>query len=248
VLWFHAIAEREHEIQNPTSADKIRLLGERVRLGPGKSVLDLACGRAGPAIVLASAFGCRIVGVEKAAEFASAARARVAAAGLDTLIEIRDADAAAFPLAAEEWDVVLCLGASFIWGGLEETVAALTPAARTGGHVVVGEPYWRRWPLPDGIEDEGFVALAETVERFERSGLTLVTLITASEDDWDRYETLHWRSVEEWYAEHRDDPDAEDLRSQHERFRDAYLRGRRELLGWAIFAGWKTPGAVGGRC
>ena len=30
--WYYAIAERDHDIQNPTSAEKILLLGDYVRL------------------------------------------------------------------------------------------------------------------------------------------------------------------------------------------------------------------------
>ena len=32
--WWHAVVESEHELQNPTSKDKIRLLGRRLGLGP----------------------------------------------------------------------------------------------------------------------------------------------------------------------------------------------------------------------
>src|SRR5688500_6830707 len=88
VAWVHGSAERFHDIQNPIGADKIRLLGERLGLTSGQRVLDIACGRGGPAIVLASTFGCRIVGVEKSDEFAEAAGRRIAEAGLDELISV----------------------------------------------------------------------------------------------------------------------------------------------------------------
>ena len=53
--WYPEVAERDHDIQDPTSPEKIRELGERMRLGPESRVLDVACGRAGPAIVLPAA-------------------------------------------------------------------------------------------------------------------------------------------------------------------------------------------------
>jgi len=56
VPWYYAVVEREHDIQNPTSPEKIRLLGERMRLRPGARVLDVASGRGGPAVLLADAF------------------------------------------------------------------------------------------------------------------------------------------------------------------------------------------------
>jgi SAM-dependent methyltransferase len=237
VPWYFAVAERDHEIQNPTSPAKIRLLGERLRLGPASEVLDLACGKAGPAVLLAREFGCRILGIERAEEFAADARERVAKAGLEELIEIVVGDAKNVELAG--FDVAMCLGASFVWDGLEGTLAALTPAAKSGGHVVVGEPYWGTWPLPEGVDDQGFVSLAATVDRFAAAGLRLQTLIDSSTDDWDRYESLHWRALEEWLVANPDDEDAAEIRRRHEANRDEYLHGGRELLGWAIFAARK---------
>jgi precorrin-6B methylase 2 len=237
--WWFAVAERDHELQNPTSEEKIRLLGERLRLDSRSRVLDLASGKAGPARVLASTFGCRIVAVEKAPEFAVVARERVAAAGLAELIEIHEEDAHEFGLELGAFDAALCLGASFVWGGLQGTLSALEPAVRPGGYVVVGEPYWRRWPLPPGLDDEGFVTLAETAARFATAGLRVETVIASSEDDWDRYESLHWRAVEEWLDANPADPDAGEFRRRNDEYRDRYLRVGRELLGWAIVAGRK---------
>jgi len=112
VPWYYAVAERDHDLQNPTTQEKIRLLGERLRLGPDTRVLDVACGHGGPAVLLASTFGCPILGVERAPEFVEDARRRVAAAGLEELVEIVEGDAAAFPLEPDSFDVALCLGAS----------------------------------------------------------------------------------------------------------------------------------------
>jgi hypothetical protein len=93
VDWPYEIAERDHEIQNPTSAEKIRLLGEYLRLDRESRVLDVACGKAGPAVILATAFGCSITGIELRAGFADEGRAPVSAAGLESLVEIYTADA-----------------------------------------------------------------------------------------------------------------------------------------------------------
>ena len=109
-------------------------------------MLDIACGKCGPALVLASTFGCRITGVERYPGFVATARERVAEAGLGELIEVVESDGREFPLEPESWDVALCLGATFVWDDLDGTLSALVPAVRAGGHVVVGEPYWRRSP------------------------------------------------------------------------------------------------------
>ena len=243
---YFIVAEREHEIQNPTSEEKLLLVGRRLRLGPESRVLDIASGRGGPALVLADAFGCHIDGIEIAPEFHRAAVERAQERGLSQLTSFRLADASHEALPAGEYDAALCLGASFVYGSLADTVEALMPAVKTGGHVVVGEPFWRRLPLPDDYESRAdpWTTLADTVVIFETSGLPVVSVIASSEDDWDRYETLHWRAVEEWLTANPDDPDADDIRSRNEHWKRIYLRHGREHLGWAIFVGWR-PGAPG---
>jgi SAM-dependent methyltransferase len=240
MAWWFAVVEARHDIQNPTSPEKIRLLGERMELGPDSRVLDVASGRGGPALVLAKSTACRVTCVEKAEEFVRAATDRVAAAGLHGRIEMIHADARDLPLSAGPYDAALCLGASFVWGGLEATVATLAQAVRTNGFVAVGEPFWRTWPLPQGFEpDEGeaFTTLPETVSRFESSGLGLVTVIVSSEDDWDRYETLRWLTLDKWLHDHPKHPDAQRFRDEGRRRKSRYLTWERDLLGWAILVG-----------
>jgi hypothetical protein len=106
---------------------------------------------------------------------------------------------------------------------------------RPGGHVVVGEPFWRRSP-PVGTDAMGYVSLSETRARVERHGVSLIGLISSSTDDWDRYESLHWRSVEDWLAENDDD----EIRRANEEHKRQYL-ARRDAFGWAIFLARK-PG------
>jgi hypothetical protein len=240
--WYYAVVERHHELQNPTTSEKIRLLGARLGLGRQTRVLDVAAGKCGPAVVLAREFGCRLTCVERAEEFVAAARLRVADAGLDGLIDVVHADAREIELEPDGYDAALCLGASFVWDGLEGTLRALMPAVLPGGFVAVGEPYWRQWPLPGGFEHEAgedFVTLPETVGRFAQAELEPITLIDASLDDWDRYESLHWLAAEEWLGENPDDPGRDELRDRAARDRERYLRWRRDLLGWAIIAGRK---------
>ena len=238
---YYVVAEALHELQNPTSREKLVLLGQRLGLGPDSRVLDIASGRGGPALLLAETFGCSVRGVEISSDFHAVAIERTAAAGLGELATFELADGAEATFEPGTYDAALCLGASFVYGSLAETVEALAPAVRPGGHVVVGEPYWRSLPLPDDYEDrrDPWTTLEGTVTIFETSGSPVVSVIASSEDDWDRYETLHWKAVETWLAENQHDPDAVEIRTRHERHKRTYLRYGRELLGWAIFIGWK---------
>jgi hypothetical protein len=108
----------------------------------------------------------------------------------------------------------------------------------------VGEPYWRRLPLPDDYadRDDPFTTLDGTVAILESGGLRVVSVIASSEDDFDRYETLHWRSVEGWLAANPGDPDAAEIETRHRQYKRTYLRYGRAYLGWAIFVCWSPHG------
>ena len=240
---YFVVAERDHILQNPTSEEKLLLLGERLRLGRGSRMLDVASGKGGPAVLLATRFGCAVEGIEIAPEFHATAVERAATEGLADRVTFELADAASASFEPSAYDVAMCLGASFVFGGLAGTLDALEPVVLPGGHVVVGEPFWRRWPLPADYEDRDgpFTSLDGTVTIFESGDLAVVSVIASSLDDWDRYETLHWRACEEWLAANPSDPDAADIRRRNEHSKRSYLRYGREYLGWAIFVGWKRP-------
>lgn len=220
---WHELVERDHKLQNPTSEEKIRRAGEYLRLRPDDRVLDVACGKSGPALVLARRFGCSIHGVEVSAVFAEAARRRIDEAGLAHLIDVEIADAATADFGP--YDVALCIGAAFVWGHIGDAAAALAPVVGSGGRLAIGEPFARE----PGADEEGFPDLPATVARFEAPGIELTGLVAASEDDWDRYESLHWRAA----VEERDP----EVARTHLGRRDPYLSRRRGALGWAIFTG-----------
>jgi ubiquinone/menaquinone biosynthesis C-methylase UbiE len=231
--WFHAIAERNHEFQNPTSAAKLRQLGEDLRLNDSH-VLDVASGKGGPATLLAREFGCRLMCVEAYDGFIADARDRAQDAGVADRIEIVHAKATDFAIEAGAYDAALCLGATFAYGGLAETLAALVPAARVGGHVAIGEVFWQT-PPPDGIDTHGARSFAETFAAVDAVA-PVISVIASSADDWDRYESLHYASIEDWLAEHDGDPDADAIRTQHQYWKH-YNARTRGLIGWAIFSG-----------
>jgi predicted O-methyltransferase YrrM len=237
--WWHAVAERDHEILNPTSREKLVLLGHFLGLTPDSSVLDIAAGKGGPAVILSREFGSRITCVERAPEFVPELRERVRREGLEERIEIVAQDATEFPLEPERYDVGMCIGATFVWRNLDGTLAALTPTVRPGGHLAIGEVFLHK-PVPGGLTDyEEFASLSETAARFDQANLELVTLIASSLDDWDRYESLHWRAVGDWLAANPEDPDADDFRLRIETRRAEYLEWGRDTLGWGIFVARK---------
>lgn len=226
--WYEMV-ERNHDLQNPTNPEKIGLLGLHLRLDATTCVLDIACGKGGPAIILAREYGCHIDGFELREAFAEAGRQRVAEAGLADRISITVADASEVVYEKRKYDVALCLGAAFVWGHIGDAASALAPVVGSGHSIAVGEPFWNE----QGRDGLGFVDLSETVARFESAGVDLTGMVAASVDHWDRYESLHWRAAIETAVETRDAA----VMDTHINSRDRYLGGQRSDLGWAIFIG-----------
>jgi hypothetical protein len=57
------IAEREIELVNPTSPEKIVTIGRVAGMSPGQRVVDFGCGYAEPLVLWAENFGLAGVGV-----------------------------------------------------------------------------------------------------------------------------------------------------------------------------------------
>jgi demethylmenaquinone methyltransferase/2-methoxy-6-polyprenyl-1,4-benzoquinol methylase len=72
-------------------------LASRLEVGPGDTVLDVACGTAAVAVELARAHGCRVVGIDQSPEMLAEGRRRVDAAGLAGRVELREGRAEELP-------------------------------------------------------------------------------------------------------------------------------------------------------
>jgi precorrin-6B methylase 2 len=236
VIWLPALIERNHDVQNPTTHEKLRAVYTSLRLGAGDHVLQVGAGTGGPAVLLAAAYGCRVTAVENHGAFVAAARTRAAAAGVAGLVEVVDADGALFPRAGESYDAAFCLGASFVYGGFEPTLERLRGGVRPGGHVVVGEPYART--PGQSREGEPLRDLGELIAVVTGGGLRPVVVVTASDDDWDAYHSGHLLALEDWLDDNPDDPDRADVAAFRGECVTHFLAER--VLGWAV-VGARVP-------
>jgi SAM-dependent methyltransferase len=237
----HEIAEAGHRILNPFTDEKLMLLGQVCRLREGQRLLDLACGKGEMLCHWASAFGVGGVGVDISEVFLTAAAARAAELGVEDRVRFEHGDAGAFGAEPGAYDVVACIGATWIGGGLAGTVELMRPAMRGGALMLIGEPYWIDPPPPEahaalGLVEEELTSLVGTLDRFESTGMDLVEMVLADGDSWDRYVASQWWTVTEWLAAHPDDPGAPDMRRFLADTRRSHLEYGRRYLGWGVFA------------
>lgn len=83
-----------------------RELATLVQLKPSDRVLDVGSGLGGPARVIASEFGCTVVGVDITPEFVRSAEVLTERCGLSDRVSFRLGDALDLPFVENEFDVV----------------------------------------------------------------------------------------------------------------------------------------------
>lgn len=240
-LLFHEISEADHRILNPLTEEKLLLLGEVCRLRSGMRVLDLACGKAEMLSQWAQRYGVAGVGVDVSEVFLAAARARTEELGVASRVTLVHGDAATYRADPDAYDVVCCLGATWIGEGFAGTVELMKPAVRADGLLLVGEPYWIETPPPQAYEALGagpddFTSLAGMLDRFEAAGVELVEMMLADGDSWDRYVAAQWMTLSDWLRDNPDHPKAPVLRNGLDEARSSYLRYNRRYLGFGVFA------------
>ena len=239
-LRIHEIAEGNHRILNPFTEEKLMLLGEVCRLRPGMRQLDLCCGKGEMLCQWSRRWSITGVGVDISKVFLSAARTRAAEMGVERGITFVEADAGLYKAEAHAFDVVSCIGATWIGGGLVGTLTLMLPALKEGGLVLVGEPYWIDQPPREayarlGVKEEDFASVLGTLDRVESAGLDLVEMVIADPNSWDRYEAAQWWTIHEWLRENPNDPDAPAVRDYLAASRRDYLTYSRQYFGWGVF-------------
>ena len=236
------ITESAHRIHNPFTADKFATLGAALRLESGARVLDLGSGSGEMLCTWARDHGVIGTGVDMSRLFSEQARLRAEELGVADQVKFIHDDAAGY-VSDEKVDVAACVGATWIAGGVAGMIELLAQSLRTGGIILIGEPYWRRLPpteevakgcLANAISD--FLLLPEFIASFGRLGYDVVEMVLADQDGWDRYEAAKWLTMRRWLEANPDDEFAKDVRAQLTTEPERYATYTREYLGWGVFA------------
>jgi SAM-dependent methyltransferase len=237
-LRLHEIAEANHRILNPITARKLDLLGEICQWQPGGRLLDLACGKGEMLSQWAARYGIDGTGVDISTVFLDAARLRAAELGVADKITFVEGDAATYQ--ASGFDMVSCLGATWIGNGVVGTINLMRPALAPDGLLLIGEPYWIDEP-PEaayaafGWDRDEFTSLRGTLDRFTAAGCELVEMVLADGDSWDRYVASQWRTLSDWLRANPDAPEVPQLRAFLDSSRSTHLEFGRRYLGWGVF-------------
>jgi len=233
---FYDIAERNIELVNPTSAEKIILAGRYLGLTSKSRVIDFGCGYGEALALWTEEFGIRGIGVEIRDHAVDRARKKMIIRGLASSIEIVHADGSQYDFENQAFDAACCVGASFIWKGFEPTIAALKTAVKPEGRILIGEPYWKNDRVaPEYTGDFPIYTELELLDIIHKKGLNVEYLIRSSDDDWANYEASNWQGLIQWLEEHPDHPEKDEVVEWLRKTQDEYFRYGRDSFGWAMY-------------
>ena len=205
-------------------------------------MLDLACGSGEMLCTWAREHAMTGVGVDLSTAFVESARRRAAELGVADRVDFVHGDASDH-VAGEPVDLVSCLGATWIGGGLDGTVELLRRSLAPGGMLLIGEPYWRREPLDQATVEachagsrDDFRPLPELLDHLGDLGLDVVEMVVADQGGWDRYVAAQWLNTRRWLDANPDDEMYDEMRAELDTAPAHHVRYQREYLGWGVFA------------
>ena len=144
------ITESAHRIHNPFTPEKLSTLGAALRLEMGTHVLDLGSGSGEMLCTWARDYGICGVGIDMSQLFTEQAKLRAAELGVAHQVKFIHDDAAGYVI-DEKVGVAACVGATWIGGGVVGTIELLAKSLRTGGIILIGEPYWLQLPPTEEV-------------------------------------------------------------------------------------------------
>ena len=234
------LAHRHRPVAAPLVDAQVERLLARAGVDAPVRILDLGCGAGGWVVRAlrrwpdATAVGVDISGAALGQAF------RVAqATGVHRRLALHEGPAQEYE-DDEPFDLVLSVGSTHAFGGLEPTVAAVRGHLADGGRAIIGDGFWERKPTVTALKAleakaEDHRDLRGTFDAMEATGMAVVDAHVSTPGEWDDYECSWSGSLIEWAVTNPDDPEAAEVAALARAHRDGWLRGYRGVLGFVTF-------------
>jgi SAM-dependent methyltransferase len=226
------------DFNSPLSDERAALLIAEAELTGGERLVDLGCGWGELLLrAIGSAPAATGDGVDTSPYALERAHRNATDRGLADRATFHRAEAAGWTGTGH--DLAISIGSSHAWpAGTDEALAALRRAVVPGGRVIFGEGYWERPPSTEALAGLGakpadFGSLAELVDGASAARFRPLLISTASRDEWEVFESRYAGGLEGWLLANPDHPDASEIRTAVDTHRDGWLRGYRDVFGFA---------------
>jgi SAM-dependent methyltransferase len=220
----------------PLAEARAESLAAALAAAAPSSVTDVGCGWGELLLrVLAHAPSARGLGVDSDETGLERARTNASARGLAGRATFR---VETLPATLAPADAVICIGSDHAWGTQADALAALRELVLPGGRLLFGSGFWERRPSVDeaaalGMTPGSLPDLAGLVDLAIEAGFRPLATQTATRDEWEQFESGYLADWEEWLLRHGSDPRADGIRAQADAHRNEWLRGYRDVLGFA---------------
>jgi SAM-dependent methyltransferase len=229
-----SIAHAYHPIAAPIFGHNVNRLLRRAGREPAARILDLGCGEAAWAMqALAHYPDGHADGVDVSPYALERAAHAAAERGLSDRLTLHERDARTY-VPDGDYDLVLCVGATHVFGGFGGTLRDAGRHVNADGILLVGEGFWEVPPSPEVRAMLGdYTDLAGLVDAAEEAGWVPVYVHVSDAAEWDNYEWSWVGSLTEWALDNPGHPDAAEVRGYARTHREEWLRGYRHVLGFA---------------
>ena len=223
------------------SEEKFERFCQLLNLPKDTRILDIACGKGEVLVRLAEKYGISGVGVDLSPFCINDCKKKHLERVPESDLTFIELDGAKYrPESGELFDVAICLGASWVFDDYAGTLKALKQMTKSGGLVIVGEPFWLNEPDTAYLEAtkmtrNSFRPHEDNVCQGEEMGLTCLYTLVSNNDDWDHYETLQWWAVDDYIQSHTNDPDNQELLEKAKTAKDIYLKWGRDTISWGVY-------------
>jgi SAM-dependent methyltransferase len=219
------VAHTGMPIMNPIPAAKLDEVLALLDLPARGRVVDLGCGKGDLLGRIAARYEVDAVGIDRDAKLLAEAPP-----GINVIV----ADIETWNRGRGAFDLVASVGSP-------AQLSSLAGLVRPGGLALYGDGYWRREPSDEYLEALGatrdeLADYAGTIRRATELGLTPLYAVTASVDDFDRYEWSWSLNGERYAVEHPDEPGVGEFLDWIRAGRRRYVElGGRDTLGFGLF-------------
>lgn len=203
------------------------------------TVTDLGCGWGELLMrVLAGCPGATGVGIDTHGPDVERGRANALARGIGDRVTFVEGPATAY---VEGADIVINIGAYQAFGDVAAALDALHARVNAGGRLLFGAEFWERRPSAERLANmwpgscaDDCTDLAGLVDLATAAGFRPLRIETATASEWEEFESGLAADAEEWLLANGSHPEADDIRARLDAQRSNWLRGHRDVLGFAF--------------
>ncbi len=181
------------DIFNPISLQTLQAVGKLANFAPGKTLVELGCGKGFPALFWASIFGVQVEGFDISQSYVDYSNARAKLLNLSHIASFFRQDLKSFA-STKKYDIVASLGVGAeVFGGWSGAFKFFRSLLKDDGVVLFGEPVWTsRAVKPEVLralqcKEDTFLTLPETRRQLQDLNMQELGLFVASKEDWELY-------------------------------------------------------------